>query len=88
VVRLVSQPYVVNPDESYPNLGIYSFGRGLFRKAPISGLETSAKVLYRVKAAQFIYSRLFAFEGAYGAVTKDYDGFYVSNEYPTFECNP
>jgi type I restriction enzyme S subunit len=31
---------------------------------------------------------LFAFEGAYGIVTKEYDGFFVSNEYPTFDCNP
>jgi type I restriction enzyme S subunit len=39
-----------------------------------------------VKKGQFIYSRLFAFEGAYGIVTEEYDGFFTSNEYPTFDC--
>ena len=34
-----------------------------------------------------IYSRLFAFEGAYGLVTPEFDGCYVSNEYPTFDCD-
>ena len=44
--------------------------------------------LRRVKEGQFIYSRLFAFEGAYGMVTKEFDGAFVSQEYPTFKCDP
>lgn len=73
---------------SYPNLGMYSFGRGLFAKPPIEGANTSAKTLYRVSKGQFIYSRLFAFEGAYGFVPDAYDGFYVSNEFPSFDVDP
>jgi type I restriction enzyme S subunit len=72
---------------NYPNLGIWSFGRGLFKKPHISGTATSARTLYRVKQGQFIYSRLFAFEGAYGFVTKSFDGHYVSNEYPVFDVD-
>jgi type I restriction enzyme, S subunit len=88
VLRLSPAPQSVDTSLSYPNLGIYSFGRGLFKKSPIEGLATSATTLFRVKSGQFIYSRLFAFEGAYGVVTKEYDGHYVSNEYPTFDCDP
>lgn len=73
--------------EQYPNFGIYSYGRGLFPKAPIDGLNTSATRLRRVHAGQFIYSRLFAWEGAFGLVTPEYDGWYVSGEYPTFNCD-
>jgi type I restriction enzyme, S subunit len=73
--------------ERYPNLGIYSYGRGTFHKADIAGATTSAKTLRRVHASQFIYSRLFAFEGAYAMVTSDFDGYFVSQEYPTFTCN-
>jgi type I restriction enzyme, S subunit len=78
----------VRPDKAYPNLGIYSFGRGLFKKPPIEGDKTSAKALNRVHSGQFIYSRLFAFEGAYGVVTEDFQGFCVSNEFPTFSVDP
>jgi len=78
----------VQPDGSYPNLGIYSFGRGLFNKPPIEGDRTSAKALNRVHSGQFIYSRLFAFEGAYGVVAEDFDGYCVSNEFPTFDVDP
>lgn len=86
VLRQVADPSSVKIDEDYPNLGIYSYGRGLFKKSPIRGAESSAKTLYRVKRNHFIYSRLFAFEGAYGAVSDEYDSHFVSNEYPMFEC--
>ena len=78
---------VVTADQEYPNFGIYSFGRGLFIKPPIQGSSSSAKSLYRAKANQFVYSRLFAFEGAYGAVPPEFDEFFVSNEFPLFTCD-
>jgi type I restriction enzyme S subunit len=88
VMTRASDPVSVDPDASYPNLGIYSFGRGLFAKPPIEGSTTSAKTLFRVHSGQFIYSRLFAFEGAYGFVTDEFDGFFVSSEFPSFDVDP
>ena len=78
----------VDTGSKYPNVGLLSFGRGVFEKAPIDGAATSAKMLYRIKAGQFIYSRLFAFEGAYGVVPDHLDGYYVSNEFPVFDVDP
>jgi len=77
----------VAPTQEYPNFGLYSYGRGLFVEAPISGMATSATRLRRVRAGQFIYSRLFAWEGAFGMVSSEFDGWFVSGEYPTFACN-
>ncbi|HRD74867.1 MAG TPA: restriction endonuclease subunit S, partial [Hyphomicrobiaceae bacterium] len=88
VLRPALDPHKVDASRSYPNLGIYSFGRGVFQKPPIEGTNTSASTLYRVRAGQFIYSRLFAFEGAYALVPPDLCGSYVSNEFPTFDCDP
>ncbi|MDE0134809.1 MAG: hypothetical protein OXM54_08225 [Acidimicrobiaceae bacterium] len=75
-------------ESSYPNIGVFSFGRGVFEKPPIDGMETSARKLNRVRAAQFIYSRLFAFKGAYAYVPDDFDGFFVSSEFPSFDVDP
>ncbi len=86
VLHFVDDSHNVETGRSYPNLGIYSFGRGLFHKPPIDGLATSATTLRRVRTGQFIYSRLFAFEGAYGMVTDEFNGDFVSSEYPTFDC--
>jgi type I restriction enzyme S subunit len=81
----VSDIVSVQPTESYPNFGVLSFGRGLFEKPPIDGAMTSASKLNRVRADQFVYSRLFAFEGAYAAVPSEFDGYFVSGEFPTFD---
>lgn len=78
----------VEPGSSYPNVGIYSFGRGLFAKPDIDGSTTSAKMVNRIRAGQFIYSRLFAFEGAYANVPEEFDEFFVSNEFPAFDPDP
>lgn len=82
-----SEPVRVVQDAEYPNFGIYSFGRGLFAKPPISGMQTSAVTLYRVRTGNFIYSRLFAFEGSYGLVDDAFDGHFTSNEYPSFSLD-
>ncbi|WP_430453407.1 hypothetical protein [Rhodopirellula europaea] len=78
---------MVESDNEYPNFGIYNRGRGLFEKPPISGSTSSASSLFRAKANQFVYSRLFAFEGSYGLVPGEFDGHFVSNEFPLFDCN-
>lgn len=80
-------PTPVEAGRLYPNVGVYSFARGLFEKEPIDGALTSAKTLYRIRAGQVIYSRLFAFEGAYAAVDPRFDGYFVSNEFPVFDVD-
>lgn len=87
IARLALCPESVDISGSYPNVGILSYARGVFGKVPIEGATTSAKTLYKIKSGQFIYSRLFAFEGAYALVPDEFDGCYVSSEFPTFEVN-
>lgn len=87
LLQTANEAVRVDRDAEYPNIGIYSFGRGLFAKNPINGMQTSASTLYRVRAGNFIYSRLFAFEGSYGLVEKVFDGYFVSNEYPSFSID-
>jgi type I restriction enzyme S subunit len=88
VMEPASDVVAVDSDMSYMNVGIYSYGRGLFIKPNIEGARTSAKTLNRIHAGQFIYSRLFAFEGAYAYVDAPFDGAFVSNEFPAFDADP
>lgn len=88
VLRLAPDPVSVCSDQSYPNVGVLSFARGLFTKPPIEGLASSASTLYRLRAGQFVFSRLFAFEGAYALVEPEHDGAFVSNEFPAFDIDP
>jgi type I restriction enzyme S subunit len=88
VLRLYQEPHDVDIERSYPNAGILNNGRGMFRRQDISGATRSASVLYRIAKGDFIYSRLKAFEGAYTVVPDELDGCFVSNEFPTFKCDP
>ncbi len=83
-VAPVGRPVVVEPLTEYPLLGIRLDGGGPFRRETKKGSQISAKTLFRVKSGDFIYSRLFAWRGAFGIVPEALDGCLVSNEFRTF----
>ena len=74
----------VSSDSNYPMVGVYSFGKGLFIKEPVSGLNTSYKNFYRLKAKHIVMSQLFGWEGAIAVSSEDFEGRYVSSQFPTF----
>ena len=49
---------------------------------------SKAQKLQPVRQGQFIYNRMFAWKGAFGLITPELDGSYVSNEFPLFDCVP
>jgi type I restriction enzyme S subunit len=49
--------------------------------------QTSASRLNRVCQGDFIYSRLYAWRGAFGVINSDLDGCFVSNEFPIFRID-
>ena len=77
----------VQPDSSYTLLGMRSRIGGPFIREVKSGSEISAKKLNKVKTGDFIYSRLFAWQGSFGLVPPEMDGCYVSNEFPLYEID-
>lgn len=80
----VVEDFTVDPIGTYRSAGILSYGRGLFEKRSFSGSETRYPRLKRLRAGQFVYSRLFAWEGAFAIVPPEFDGACVSHEFPTF----
>lgn len=77
----------VDPNCSYRLLGVRLEGNGPFIRETVSGTETSASRLNRVQAGDFVYSRLFAWRGAFGVIPDTMDGCYVSNEFPIFRAD-
>jgi len=84
ILRQVSRTTVVEPNVEYKLLGVRLNGRGPFLREIRAGSDLSSKVLYQVRDGDFIYSRLFAWRGAFGVIGNEYNGCYVSNEFPTF----
>lgn len=84
VLAPVVREQKVDAGTEYRLLGVRLEGQGPFHRETVLGTETSASRLYQVKTGDFIYSRLFAWRGAFGLIGPDLDGFFVSNEFPTF----
>jgi type I restriction enzyme S subunit len=87
VVSQLDRAESVRPDNKYRLLGVRLEGNGAFHRETVSGTETSASRLTRVEAGDFIYSRLFAWRGAFGIIPKELDGAFVSNEFPLFRVD-
>jgi type I restriction enzyme S subunit len=67
--------------------GVYSFGRGVFASAIKMGSEFAYERLSTVRAGDFTYPKLMAWEGALGIVPAECDGMVVSPEFPVFSVN-
>lgn len=57
----------------------------MFKSVVKSGAEFAYSRLTRLRMGDFVYLKLMAWEGAFGVVPPEYDGLYVSPEYPVFE---
>ncbi|WP_446224194.1 restriction endonuclease subunit S [Nocardia sp. IBHARD005] len=77
----------VEPDEKYCTAGIFNRGRGLFHRPIISGSETKYPRYNRLHTGQFIYSKLFGWEGSLAVVPSEFEGIHVSHEFPTFDID-
>ncbi len=86
---LIRRPFdvEVEPEDDYPFAGVYCFGRGMFRREPKRGTEFAYKQLTRVRAGEFCYPKLMAWEGAFAVVPPECDGCVVSPEFPVFTIN-
>lgn len=67
--------------------GVYGFGRGLFKRGPISPSETTYKCFHRLNAGDFVISSPKAWEGAVSRVPEEFDGWFLSPVFPTFRSD-
>jgi hypothetical protein len=81
------EPVRVQPDATYINLGVQFHGQGAFARGSKLGSAIKATTLYRVKAGQFIYNRMFVIEGSFAIVTSELADGVVSNEFPVYDLD-
>jgi type I restriction enzyme, S subunit len=87
ILTLQRRPVEVHPNREYAEIGVRSFGKGIFHKQPRTGLEVGDKELYVVKSGDFVLQITFAWEGAVGLASESEDGMYCSTRFPTFRVN-
>jgi type I restriction enzyme, S subunit len=88
VLHLQIDAVPVDPTQYYPISGVYGFGRGLIAREPLLGSQTTYKVFHRLHENDYVLSQVKGWEGALARVTAEFDGWYLSPQFPTFRANP
>ena len=88
LLELDEEKKAIEPDGSYPQVGIRSFGNGMFTKPPVSGSETTYRAFNVLREGKFVMSQVKGWEGAVAVCPQNLDGLFVSPEYRTFSCKP
>jgi len=64
VAPIVRRPVMIEPDGKYLELGVRSFGKGVFHKPTLIGAELDWQKLYRIHTGDLVISNIKAWEGA------------------------
>jgi type I restriction enzyme S subunit len=86
ILKLDEDQVSVSAIEQYPQVGIKSFGGGLFTKSAVAGAQTTYKSFNRLYEGALVLSQVKAWEGAVAVCERELTGWFVSPEYRTFRC--
>ncbi|HZI86035.1 MAG TPA: restriction endonuclease subunit S [Pyrinomonadaceae bacterium] len=86
ILRLDEDLAAVISTSSYPQVGVKSFGAGLFAKGAVVGSETTYKTFNRLYEGALVLSQVKGWEGAVAVCPAHLAGWFVSPEYRTFRC--
>lgn len=87
LIRQVKRPIEVKPDEEYREIGIRSWGRGIFHKEAMKGALLEEKSVFGIEPGDFVLNIVFAWEGAVAIATEHERGMIGSHRFPTFRSS-
>lgn len=87
VLRKSEESVPIDPNDTYREVTIKLWGKGVVLRREASGSEIAASRRSVVRAGQFILSRIDARNGAFGIVPPTLDGAVVSNDFPSLNLN-
>lgn len=84
VLRLERRPVVVDPLGTYEEIGVRSFGKGIFHKEPVTGAELGGKRVFEIHPGDLVLSNVFAWEGAVALARESETGRIGSHRFMTY----
>lgn len=84
VLRLERRAVAIGPQEEYVEIGVRSFGRGIFHKDPVDGASLGNKRVFRIEPDDLVISNVFAWEGAIAVASYADAGTIGSHRFMTF----
>lgn len=76
------------PNSRYIEIGVRSYGRGIFHKAPVTGSDLGNKRVLRIEPGDLVLMNVFAWEGAVAVAGATEAGMIGSHRYATYTANP
>ncbi|GAA3001105.1 hypothetical protein JCM13580A_31300 [Streptomyces drozdowiczii] len=88
LMRIDVQRTPMKPGTIYRLAGVLNAGKGVIDKGELDGGNTEYAAMNVLRADQVVMRKLTAWEGPIAVVPAEFDGFVVSNEFPTFTLGP
>lgn len=88
LMNRVIRPVKVLPDGDYRELGLRSWGRGIFHKDPVRGALLDDKLVFSIEPGDLVLNIVFAWEGAVALAREADVGLVGSHRFPTFCARP
>lgn len=83
IAPLVRRPIEVVATETYHEIGIRSFGKGVFHKMPMTGIEIGSKRVFAIEPGDLLFNIVFAWEGAVAVASDAERGMIGSHRFLT-----
>jgi type I restriction enzyme S subunit len=87
VAPLVRRPVQVEPDQVYQEIGVRSFGKGVFHKPPSRSLVIGDKKVFAIEPGDLLFNIVFAWEGAVAVAGEEERGTIGSHRFLTCVTN-
>lgn len=87
IMELVRRPVNVRVGETYHEIGLRSFGNGVFHKSPVPGEELGAKKVFHIRPGDLLFSNVFAWEGAVALASEHEAGKIGSHRFMTYKVD-
>ena len=84
VLQLHRRQVEVDPSAFYHEIGVRSFGRGIFHKEPIRGIDLGKKRVFEIHPGDLVLSNVFAWEGAVALASDAENGRIGSHRFMTY----
>jgi type I restriction enzyme, S subunit len=88
VLQLQRRWIKLQPTDMYREIGIRSFGNGIFHKAPIAGSTLGNKRVLRIEPGDLVFNNVFAWEGAVAVAGPQEAGMIGSHRFVTYTVDP
>lgn len=87
-MELIRRPVTPDPTKEYVEIGVRSFGRGIFHKEPVTGATLGSKRVFEIHGDELVFNNVFAWEGAVATTSHEEEGAIGSHRFMTYQVDP